>query len=258
MAVSTSAPDDQLIDLIDEAADREYYGYRDRDMPAMLDLDSGLPPEFPWLVVITVPLGTFLASFMTEAGKDAYLGLKDLVGQLHAKVRRSHGTGESIVQLRDPGLEMSLDLDADLPDQAYRDLWAMELPRLPEDYDLDRLNWRDEYGWILLIRVPVRVGRRVVGDAPIGLLWLPTSKWQVLFLPDHDRPSTDRFLEEWEPSDRQAFEAMRESLWPGTKERRAEVQRREDAVNAEMQAEHEQFMRELEANRRRLPPPAEN
>ena len=120
---------------------------------------SGAPT---WVVVLMVPLGGFLASFMTEVGKDVYHALKQLAGKIFAETQQDEPKYPCRIELRDLQSGLALHLDAtEFPDNAYRQLFTIRLPVLPAGYRLKRLVWYEagipEFGegWILIVEAPV-------------------------------------------------------------------------------------------------------
>jgi hypothetical protein len=118
--------------------------------------DAVIGPELAWQVVIGVSLSAFLASLMTEAGKDAYLALKRLMHRLHAAAHH-HGSTEPRfrrIELRDVDSSLIVAMRRDLPDRAYQQLLAIKLPPLPDGCSPNSLEW---FGgrWVLQVAVPV-------------------------------------------------------------------------------------------------------
>jgi hypothetical protein len=110
-----------------------------------------------WQVVVAVPLTAFLTSLMTEAGKDAYVALGDLVRRLARAAARRHGPSAPetrTVELRDADSGLTVTLPDWLPDEAYRELVTVTLPPLPDGWDPSLLSWSGDR-WILRLWVPI-------------------------------------------------------------------------------------------------------
>jgi hypothetical protein len=156
-----------------------------------------------WQVVVVVPLSAFLASFMTEAGKDAYKAMKRLMHRLATAAARRRGPSAPdirTVELRDAESGLTLYLSEDLPNKAYRQLLTITLPPLSKDYSLDRLLWfRDR--WILQVRVQVTHHRRIDDDAAlpqqstvlVPLVWRAADRWWSL--PPEDEAGDSLFIQ---------------------------------------------------------------
>lgn len=151
-AQPASAGDMQLV--LDEGIERA--------LRAPETLYSGLE-AWAWQVVVVVPLSAFFASLMTEAGKDAYIAMKQLMHRLASAAGRRRGPSAPdirTIELRDAESGLTLYLPEDLPNKAYRQLLTITLPPLSKGYSLYRLLWF-RGRWILQIRVPVPKHRGV-------------------------------------------------------------------------------------------------
>jgi hypothetical protein len=152
----------------------------------------GVAEGFPWLLVVSVPLSAFLTSFLSEAGKDAYLALKTLLGKLLAlfPTKSIHN-----LELRDPGLGLVIEVHDRLPERAYQELMGMAIPKIPSEYAPDRLpRLRWDAQWVLTIplRVPESYRRiasqdepkdidRVVPHPTVKLAWKAADhRWMLL------------------------------------------------------------------------------
>jgi hypothetical protein len=90
--------------------------------------------QLPWLIEIYAPVGIFLsaaaASAGTEAGKDGWKALKQLVKRLY-EARRASRAPQGGVDLKDPDTGPEIRLPPHLPDLAYRRLYEIENPHAP-------------------------------------------------------------------------------------------------------------------------------
>jgi hypothetical protein len=102
--------------------------------------------ELNWLVLVALPLQAFLGNVGSKFADDAYRGLKALVGQLvHGD--RPAPAGQRPMVLRDEATGLELVLEADLPDEGYRQLFGLDLSQFqvgPVHYDRHRRRWRSE------------------------------------------------------------------------------------------------------------------
>jgi serine/threonine protein kinase len=123
---------------------------------------SSLASAEPWMVTIAVPLSALMTSFLSEAGKDAYLAFKRTVGNIaevaHQRYDSSRGRG-GYIECKDSATGVSLRLE-NLPKAAYKELASLVLPSLPAEYILGRMwwvggNWRRRGRWHLMVSVPV-------------------------------------------------------------------------------------------------------
>jgi hypothetical protein len=102
--------------------------------------DALLEAAWIWQVVVAVPIGAFFASFGTEAGKDAYKSLKQLIQRLSKAARRQGAPDIArTIELSDTDSGLTVDLPDTLPDKAYRQLLAITLASLPKGSRPDHL-----------------------------------------------------------------------------------------------------------------------
>jgi hypothetical protein len=107
------------------------------------------PEELEWLVLASLPLQAFLKGLGDAAVKDAYTGLKGLVGRLHKgeNATLSAVTAPAPLVLSDIDSGLRIVFDADLPVEAYRQLRELDLSTFrigPLHYDVARQRWRSE------------------------------------------------------------------------------------------------------------------
>jgi hypothetical protein len=141
--------------------------------------------ELAWQVIVALSLSAFFASFMTEAGKDAYRAMKRVIHRLYAAARRQGSTAPEIrtIELRDIDSGLIIPLLDELPDEAYQQLLTITLPPLLNGYSLYRLWW-DGGRWILQVSAPVPKHLKVDNDA----LWRhPSTVIVPLVWHAHDR-----------------------------------------------------------------------
>lgn len=102
--------------------------------------------DFPWLVVVTLPLQLFLSTLMQELAGDAYTRLKALVGRvLHHEQQRDEG--RRVLVFQDTATGAQVVLEHDLPPEGYRQLFRVDLAALthgPLHYDRSKHEWRSE------------------------------------------------------------------------------------------------------------------
>jgi hypothetical protein len=117
---SASAGDIQLV--LDDGVERA--------LRAPETLYSGLE-GWAWQVVVVVPLSAFFASLMTEAGKDAYMAMKQLMHRLATAAARRRGSSAPnirTIELCDADSGLTLYLPENLPNKAYQQLLTITLP----------------------------------------------------------------------------------------------------------------------------------
>jgi hypothetical protein len=114
--------------------------------PPALDGDQKAYLTDLWLIVMTlqVPLSMFFSGFMGEAGKDAYVKLKRLVGRAKsAPGEVAQAVGE--LQVRSARGGPSVEMDPSLPDEALESLCAIDWDAFDESAVLrwseDRREW---------------------------------------------------------------------------------------------------------------------
>ena len=169
-------------------ADTHQLGPHDQVSPSTFELDRAAlferhrPPPArvaapepwvgPWLVIISAPLGAFFASFMAEAGKDAYVAFKRLISKIFAKARDAHKDESVEVFLQDPISKLLILIEPDIPRAAYEQLLTIRLPVLPNDYVVKQcLRW-NQASWTLEVEVPIQVVH-IQGSEAVILTWLP-------------------------------------------------------------------------------------
>jgi len=100
--------------------------------------------DFPWVVMISVPLMAFLTGFANAAGKDAYDKLKKPVCAIWAKRTKNSGTSGSFT-IVDTKSGVSVLLDPDIPGDAYDALAKLDIDSLRGTgvlkYDKDEKRW---------------------------------------------------------------------------------------------------------------------
>ena len=100
--------------------------------------------ELPWVIFLSVQVGVFFSAFLKaagqEAGRDAYLGIRRLVSRLYNARRNSNGS----VVLLDDNTRTHITLNADLPEEAYKQLAQIDPEQLKGGYwtwDFDQKKW---------------------------------------------------------------------------------------------------------------------
>jgi hypothetical protein len=89
--------------------------------------------DHPWLVMVSVPLGIFLKSFLEQAGHDAAEALRDFIKRIFKARRSSTKAGGQFVLIdEDTGLWVTL--LTELPIEACRKLIDLDLSQLGDRY----------------------------------------------------------------------------------------------------------------------------
>ena len=109
--------------------------------PTFLRKSAG---ELPWVIFLLTPVWVFLAAFLKaagqEAGRDAYQLMRRFIVQLCQARRSANGS----IALWHPETHSRIALEADLPNEAYRQLAQMD-PELLEGHhwtwDHDQNQW---------------------------------------------------------------------------------------------------------------------
>ena len=100
--------------------------------------------DFPWIVMVSVPLTAFLTAFAAAAGKDAYGRLKKLVSTIWAKRTKTSGSSCNFT-IVDSKSGVWVLLDSDIPSDAYSALAKLDLDSLQGPgvlkYDKDEKRW---------------------------------------------------------------------------------------------------------------------
>ena len=90
--------------------------------------------EFPWVIMLLMPVASFLHGFASafgkEAGRDAYQALRRWVSRFFAARRNSNGN----VVLLDDDTATTIVFSADLPKEAYEQLTQKNLEQLKGGY----------------------------------------------------------------------------------------------------------------------------
>ncbi|MFD5796373.1 hypothetical protein ACFWIO_23145 [Streptomyces diastatochromogenes] len=99
--------------------------------------------QLVWMVLVSVPLHTFLRAVTDKAATDAYRCLQEAVRALRT---RSDETPHPVV-FQDPDNGLRIVLEPDLPAEAYQQLLALDLTQYrlgPLHYDKAQSRWRSE------------------------------------------------------------------------------------------------------------------
>ncbi|MFE2942041.1 hypothetical protein ACFXKG_23775 [Streptomyces sp. NPDC059255] len=145
----TDAQKDQLVSMLGELGVRA---------DARRALAHRGPAELGWVVLLALPLHSFLSGLGAEAVKDAYTGVKSLLrrgprdagagaGSEEAGGDAGGGEAGGPLVLHDSVSGLRVVLEADLPAEAYRQLVALDLTAYrigPLHYDRHRGTWRSE------------------------------------------------------------------------------------------------------------------
>jgi hypothetical protein len=134
--------------LSTEDADRLGQAFGDVGLAAEL---RQVPPrrsvgDFAWMLLAVLPLRPFFDQLVHDVAADAYKALKRLVGTV---VRRGDQAAElpELVVLQDASTGIQVVLESDLPDEAYEQLFTLDLGtfrRGPVHFDRHRRVWRSE------------------------------------------------------------------------------------------------------------------
>jgi hypothetical protein len=109
---------------------------------SFLGLSADLVPWHLTVGLIVYPLGAFITAVAAAAGEDAWRSLKRLVSNLY-EARRGKGKSDGVIHLEAPGIRV--ELDDDLPDEAYQALARGDLSDGLYAWDRERGEWRN-YG----------------------------------------------------------------------------------------------------------------
>ena len=94
----------------------------------------------PWVIFLLFPIGIFVKGFLTDAGKDAYQGIRRLTSRLFGARRNSNGC----VEVWDDHTSTHIILTSNLPEEAYTQLAQIGLEQLRGGYwtwDSDSKEW---------------------------------------------------------------------------------------------------------------------
>ena len=104
-----------------------------------------------WLMLISLPLQSFLSAAGEKFAADAYERFTRAVGRLlgrHRQAEDTPGTGDPpVLVLQDPATGLRIVLEPDLPDETHEQLRALDLSRYrfgPLHYDRTLHRWRSE------------------------------------------------------------------------------------------------------------------
>ncbi|MGA5564727.1 hypothetical protein ACPCUV_26660 [Streptomyces platensis] len=134
---------DAEVQFSDEVTDDQASSFKDNLRSAGLDIipetRGALIEAIPWLVLISLPMQSFLSS----AGEDAYQALRNAVRDLF----RATVQARNSAILEDDSSGIQVILESDLPDDAYQQLRDLDLRQFsvgPLIYDRNRHCWRPE------------------------------------------------------------------------------------------------------------------
>jgi len=100
--------------------------------------------DLTWLVLASLPLAAFLNALGTKIGEESYAGLRELVVKASSRPRRIHGSPPALL-LHDERTGTVIELDSNLPDEAYRALLEEDLSKNAGArlrYDVARRRWQ--------------------------------------------------------------------------------------------------------------------
>jgi hypothetical protein len=104
------------------------------------------PEQLQWLILLALPLQTFLSSLGGKIAEDGYRGFKKVVIRILRTKRKGVSNIRPIV-LQDNDTGLQIILSPDLPDESYRQLFDLDLSRFrlgPLHYDQHQRRWRSE------------------------------------------------------------------------------------------------------------------
>jgi hypothetical protein len=114
------------------------------DWPVVAALERRGIGDYPWVIMLAGPpsvvFGVFAKKFAELAAEDVYVSLKKWVRQLASSRRDSNGT----ITINDPASGTVILLDPELPDEAYRQLPAVDPER--DGGEARYLSWNNEEG----------------------------------------------------------------------------------------------------------------
>lgn len=108
-------------------------GFREAGFDARVSSDpwaKGAGGDFPWMVIISVPVGLFIKALAEEAGKDAYKHLKRLVKKLYDARKASQFTHGSVI-VQDTDTSASATLPPELSEEAWQAVAEVSFEGLP-------------------------------------------------------------------------------------------------------------------------------
>ncbi|SNY52489.1 hypothetical protein [Paractinoplanes atraurantiacus] len=101
--------------------------------------------QLSWLVLLALPLQTFLTTVGETAARDAYAGLRRAVGRVLGAPPSDPAAAERPMVLQDEETGLRIVLSAGLPPEAYRTLVQLRLTDYregPLHYDRHQRRWR--------------------------------------------------------------------------------------------------------------------
>jgi hypothetical protein len=108
--------------------------------------------DLAWLALIAVPLKPFYEELAKNAAGDVYRRLKSVTTTVLLRVRgeapsRTDTPDSSVLVLQDTETGVQVVIEADLPDESYRQLVTLDLSGFrhgPVHYDRHQCRWRSE------------------------------------------------------------------------------------------------------------------
>lgn len=92
---------------------------------------KGAGGDYPWMVIISVPVGLFIKALVEEAGKDAYKHLERLVKRLYDARKASKFTHGSVL-IEDTDTSASATLQPEVSEEVWQALAEVSFEGLPE------------------------------------------------------------------------------------------------------------------------------
>jgi hypothetical protein len=192
-----------VLDGVSEV-DRQSYTERKHSIEALQSSIGYLKLGWEaWLVVISIPFTYMLQSFMSEAGRDAYKIVKRLLEKL-----RGIDPNAWLV-LRDSATGTAIRIGSGLPDEAYKQLFSIAVPKPTSDNQPIELIWNgSHWTWATTIKLTTEITVRlpqfkdeggpnweIVGwepvkrliDAQVEYQWdSENHRWVLLSLPERE------------------------------------------------------------------------
>jgi len=103
--------------------------------------------DIAWLALAVAPLKPFFEQLVKDSADDAYQRLKAFAGKLYHRDKQPSTTHPKVLLLEDQTTGIQVVLEADLPEEAYRQLLSFDLNTIrrgPLHYDRYRHRWRSE------------------------------------------------------------------------------------------------------------------
>jgi hypothetical protein len=136
-------------DLVTEAQEKRLTGML-AELGLRVDARRTLPDrgvaELGWVVLLALPLQGFLSELGAQIVKDVYAAVKSVLRR-EPRERTAAQPARELLVLHDSASGLRVVLEADLPPEAYQQLFELDMTAYhigPLHYDLERGRWRSE------------------------------------------------------------------------------------------------------------------